>query len=183
MSNPFAFLLGEQPAAPAAWPDWQTRRHILPDDMTLEGVPRKPRNVPPRPTPEAARANMAKARAVRSAKAAERRAAKVREPIAGAAAELARKFLETEAAPAPAPAPAPAVARAADAVPPRAPKVRLWPEPKGEPAPPAPMTYSQAVAIRERSRTRQPVDSALLLEANRLVSETRAARRLEAYGT
>jgi hypothetical protein len=45
------------------------------------------------------------------------------------------------------------------------------------PVPRAPMTYPEAVLIRERSRNRQPVTAADLLEANRVVQETRARNR------
>jgi hypothetical protein len=43
------------------------------------------------------------------------------------------------------------------------------------PAPPpkVPMTYADAIAIRERARNKQPVSRALLLEANILVQEAR----------
>lgn len=50
-----------------------------------------------------------------------------------------------------------------------------------KPLPPKkPMTYPEAIAIQERARRRQPVSHADLMEALRIVKETRQALRLEA---
>lgn len=49
------------------------------------------------------------------------------------------------------------------------PRAYRVPAPPPKPA----MTYAQAIALRERHRNRQPVQAADLLEANRVVQETR----------
>jgi hypothetical protein len=52
---------------------------------------------------------------------------------------------------------------------------------RARPAPIQPaMTYPQAIAVRERARTRQPVDARLLEQANAIVRETRRKAMPEA---
>jgi hypothetical protein len=54
------------------------------------------------------------------------------------------------------------------------------PEPEPEPVRTWPMTYPEAIYIRERARNRQPVKAAELLEAETVIRETRAKALAEA---